>query len=125
MTVIRRADQRRTSTPNAVMTTHASPTQGAAGLAVWHVDMVAGAAGPRHTFDVEQVWTVLDGAAVVELDGHSLPVTPGDTIVLPAGVSRRVLSDPADGATFVVAAPGGARVSTDDGREPFVPEWIL
>lgn len=38
--------------------------------------MRPGATGPPHTFDAEQVWTVLDGEA--------LALSPGDTVVLPA-----------------------------------------
>ena len=32
---------------------------------VWRVDMRPGQAGPAHGFDVEQVWTVLDGGATL------------------------------------------------------------
>ena len=68
MPVIRHADSRRTETPNAVMTTLASPSQGGAGQAVWRVDMRPGQAGPRHVIDTEQVWTVLAGCAAPQGD---------------------------------------------------------
>src|SRR5215469_9563384 len=67
MPVIRHADSRRTETPNALMTTLASPTQGGAGHSVWRVDMRPSQAGPLHAIDTEQVWTVLDGGATIEL----------------------------------------------------------
>jgi quercetin dioxygenase-like cupin family protein len=121
--VIRNAESRRTATPNAVMTTHASPTQGGAGLAVWRVEMAPSASGPAHTFDAEQVWTVLDGGATVELDGERHTVERGDTLVLPAGLRRRVHADAGAGFTAVVAAPAGA-MATPDGGEPVLPPWI-
>jgi quercetin dioxygenase-like cupin family protein len=124
MPVIPAAERRRTETPNAVMTTLASPTQGGAGQAVWRVDMEAGQAGPPHAFDVEQVWTVLDGGATVELDGEAMPVAPGDTVVLPAGAPRRIVADPDAGLAALVAAPAGARATLADGTDRGVPEWI-
>ena len=52
MSVIRCGEARRTETPNAVMTTLASPTLGGARQALWRVDMTGGQAGPLHAFDV-------------------------------------------------------------------------
>jgi quercetin dioxygenase-like cupin family protein len=114
MTVIRHADTRRTETPNAVMTTLASPTQGGAGQAVWRVDMRPGQAGPRHGIDTEQVWTVLDGGATVELDGQVLTAGPGDTLILPADAPRRVTADPVAGLAAIVVAPAGTRAYVVD-----------
>lgn len=123
MPVVHHADARRTTTPNATMTTFASPTQGGSGLALWRVDMAPGASGPPHAFDVEQVWTVLHGAAVVELDGAEHTVEPGDTVVMPAGAPRRVHADGTAGLTALVAAPAGAR-ATGPGGDPVLPPWI-
>lgn len=134
MPVIRRADRRRTETPNAVMTTLASPAQGGAGHAVWRVDMRPGQAGPRHAIDTEQVWTVLDGGATVDLDGEVLTVEPGDTLVLPADVPRRVSADPAAGFAAIAVAPAGTRAYTLDRVTPggavpdadkLVPAWVV
>jgi quercetin dioxygenase-like cupin family protein len=129
MPVIRHADSRRTETPNAVMTTLASPTQGAAGQLVWRVDMRAGQAGPRHAIDAEQVWTVLAGAASIELDGAPVTVGPGDTVVIPADVPRRITTDPAEGLAAIVVAPAGLRayVLDDAGRagDKVVPAWTV
>ncbi len=135
MPVIRRAETRRTETPNAVMTTLASPAQGGAGQAVWRVDMRPGQAGPLHAIDTEQVWTVLDGGAAVELDGQVLTVGPGDTLILPADVPRRVSADPATGFAAIAVAPAGTRAYTLDGTrvapgcavpdgDKLVPAWV-
>ena len=135
MPVIRRAETRRTETPNAVMTTLASPTQGGAGQAVWRVDMRPGQAGPLHAIDTEQVWTVLDGGATVELDGQALTVGPGDTLILPADAPRRVSADPAAGFAAIAVAPAGTRAYTLDATsvapgcavpdgDKLVPAWV-
>jgi quercetin dioxygenase-like cupin family protein len=136
MPVIRRAETRRTETPNAVMTTLASPTQGGAGQAVWRVDMRPGQAGPLHAIDTEQVWTVLDGGATVELDGQALIIGPGDTVILPADAPRRVSADPAAGFAAIAVAPAGTRAYTLDGTrvapgcavpdgDKLVPAWVV
>jgi quercetin dioxygenase-like cupin family protein len=136
MSVIRRAECRRTETRAAVMTTLASPTQGGAGHAIWRVDMRPGQAGPLHAIDTEQVWTVLSGGAAVELDGEVLTVGPGDTLVLPADTARRVSADPAAGFAAIVVAPPGTRAypldatrvsptcAVPDG-DKLVPAWVV
>ena len=54
--LVRAAQARRTETPNALMTTLASPSQGpTAGLSMWLVEMRAGQQGPAHVFDTEQI----------------------------------------------------------------------
>src|SRR6201999_3077301 len=90
-TVVSRAQARTTVTPNATMTTLASPTVGAtSGLSLWQVAMDSGQQGPWHTFDTEQLWTVESGTVTVaSLDGEVV-LHPGDTAVLPAGAGRRV-----------------------------------
>ena len=135
MPVIRHAESRRTETPNAVMTTLASPTQGGAGQAVWRVDMRPGQSGPLHAIDTEQVWTVLDGGASVELDGQVLTVAPGDTLILPADAPRRITADPQAGLAAIAAAPAGTRAYTLDGTrvgadcavpdgDKLIPVWV-
>ncbi len=118
MPVIRYAESRRTETPNAVMTTLASPSQGGATCAVWRVDMRPGQAGPPHAFDAEQVWTVLDGGAEVTLGGQTARLRPGDTMIILAGEPRRVRADPAAGFAAIVVAPAGARAWVHDGTIP-------
>jgi quercetin dioxygenase-like cupin family protein len=123
MPVIRAAAARRSETPNAVMTTLASPTQGGAAHALWRVEMRPGQAGPAHGFDVEQVWTVVDGGATLALEGAEHALAPGDTAVIPAGLERRVTAGDAGFAAIVTAAPG-ARATLADGTDRGVPPWI-
>ncbi|MFD0276672.1 cupin domain-containing protein [Kitasatospora sp. NPDC127111] len=136
MSVIRSADARRTETPNGVMTTHASPTQGGAGLALWHVDMLPGRVGPLHAMDTEQVWTFLTGEARIELGGEPFTVGAGDTAVLPADIARQIRTE--GGFTAVVASPTPSVAYNPDAVTPegacglaprdderVAPPWVL
>lgn len=124
MTVITATQARRSETPNAVMTTLASPTQGGAEIAVWRVEMAPGAAGPEHVFHVEQVWTVLDGAATFTIDGEARAVAAGDTVVVRGGAVRRIQADAEAGLVVVAAGAPGARAFLADGADRGVPPWI-
>lgn len=126
-TKITRSESRITETPNALMTTLASPTQGGTKtLSLWRVTMRAGQCGPQHTFDVEQVWHVLDGTANVIAGAERIDLAVGDTLVIPAGTQRQVSTE--SGAVFVVTGPadGGARpVSAEGPGDSVAPPWIV
>jgi quercetin dioxygenase-like cupin family protein len=124
MSVVRRAEQRVTETPNAVMTTLASPSLGGAAQSLWQVRMAPEQAGPLHVMDREQVWTVLDGAATVDLADSEYALSAGDTIVLPAGAPRRIIADTTRGLTAVVTGSGDGRAFLVDGTDRGVPAWI-
>jgi quercetin dioxygenase-like cupin family protein len=124
LSIIRADGTRRTKTPNATMTTLASPTLGGtASLSVWQVEMTAGSSGPPHVFDSEQVWTVLEGAVVAQVGGLPHELAVGDTLVLPAGVERRIVAEAE--ARILVCGRGDAIVSvageqTDRGTPPWI-----
>jgi quercetin dioxygenase-like cupin family protein len=90
---IRVIERRRSETPAGVMTTHASPTLGStAGLSMWEVEMTEGESGPRHVFDSEQIWTVLEGEVSVSIVGETEVLGRGDTIVIPPELERQVVA---------------------------------
>jgi quercetin dioxygenase-like cupin family protein len=122
--VVRAADTRRTETPNATMTTLASPTLGASGgLSLWQVEMSAGQSGPRHAFDSEQMWSVQAGRVVVDVGSESCQLERGDTVSLPAGVERQIHA--ATDARILVCGHGRAIASVPGGRAPQgTPAWI-
>jgi quercetin dioxygenase-like cupin family protein len=124
MTIIKRGQVRRTETPNAVMTTLASPTLGGAERSLWRVDMAPDQSGPQHRFDSEQIWTALSGAATVELEDVAHVLEAGDTIVIPADLPRRILADPGAGFVAIVTAAPQARATMADGTDRGVPAWI-
>jgi quercetin dioxygenase-like cupin family protein len=108
--IVRSTETRRTATPAAVMTTLASPTQGAAPFPVWRVEASAGTAGPLHLIDADQVWTLTAGTVQIEAGGESADLAAGDTLIVPAGEERRFTPGP-EGFTAVVAGPAGMRAS--------------
>jgi quercetin dioxygenase-like cupin family protein len=122
--VVRAAERRRSETPAGVMTTNASPTLGTtAGLSMWEVAMTAGASGPLHVFDSEQIWTVLDGRLSVAIAGQSEVLGRGDTIVIPAELERKVsaLTD----VRLLVCGYGSAIARVPGEPEPRgIPAWI-
>jgi len=122
--LVKRAYARTTSTPNATMTTLASPTLGAtSGRSLWLVDMIAGATGPMHVFDTEQIWTVIDGHATIEIDGAARALGAGDTLVIPARAERQVHAATAcrmlvtGDATAIASVPG-------ESESRGTPAWI-
>jgi quercetin dioxygenase-like cupin family protein len=123
--VIRTTERRRSETPAGVMTTLASPTVGAtAGLSMWEVAMTAGASGPLHLFDSEQIWTVLDGELSVAIGGQREDIRSGDTVVIPADLERQI-SARTDVRLLVCGhASAVARVPGEPGPRG-TPAWIV
>ena len=122
--LVKRADARTTSTPNATMTTLASPTLGATNSrSLWLVDMTAGATGPLHIFDTEQIWTVLDGNAAIEIEGVAYPLDAGDTLVIPAAAERQVHATTACRMLVTGDAAATARVAGES-ESRGTPPWI-
>lgn len=124
MKVIRQTDGRRSETPNGVMTTLASPTQGGAERSLWRVDVPGDVQGPAHAIDVEQIWTFVAGSATVRAEGEAVDVAAGDTIVLDADLERRLIAG-ADGFTAIVTGSADGRATVADKPEKIVPPWIL
>jgi quercetin dioxygenase-like cupin family protein len=124
ITTVRAGDSRRTQTPNATMTTLASPTLGpTSGLSMWRVEMTAGAQGPRHAFDSEQLWTVLEGQVSVAVDDQTVDLAAGDTIVLAAGRERQISA--ATAVRLLVCGRGDAVALVPGEDAPRgTPPWI-
>lgn len=118
------ADTRRsTTTPNATMTTLASPSLGAAAGSLWLVDMNPAAEGPMHAFESEVVWSLTRGTAELRVDGSTTLLAEGDTAVLPGGMMRQFVAGP-EGFAAVVCTPAPSRVSRADGTSVGVPDWV-
>ncbi|MBA2520498.1 MAG: cupin [Chloroflexia bacterium] len=122
-TVIRAADARQTRTPNATMTTLASPTlSGPTTISLWRVAIAAAAEGPVHAFDSEQIWTLLAGRATFTVNGTRIELAAGDTIQI-AGLAERRLAAVTD-AEFLVCGRSDATVTTPTNTQPMIPPWI-
>lgn len=123
-TPVRATEARRTETPNATMTTLASPTLGdSTRLSLWEVAMPGGAQGPRHTFDSEQLWTIAEGELRIELDGTAVELQTGDTLALPAGAERRITAVRDTRALVCGHGDAVVRVAGEDTTRG-TPPWI-
>jgi quercetin dioxygenase-like cupin family protein len=118
------SDLRRTETPTGVMTTFASPTQGSEHLALWRVEMEAGAQGPLHVMDSEQIWTAISGSVTIAVvDGGQVRLSPGDAAVMAPGGERQVTAD--EDAVLIVCGHGDAIAAVPGEEKPRgVPPWI-
>ncbi len=123
MQIVTAADRRETATPNATMTTLASPTLGAAGASLWLVEMHPDATGPAHAFDSEVVWAITHGRARLEVGPTTYDLAEGDTVVLPAGEMRRFTAGP-EGFGAVATTVGSGAVTRADGEPAGVVPWV-
>lgn len=122
MQIVPAAARRETTTPNATMTTLASPTLGGAESSLWLVEMPPEQEGPEHAFAGEIVWSITSGSGKVRVGGADHALTTGDTLVVPAGEMRQFTSG-ATGFTAVVTVRGG-EATRGDGQSAGVPSWV-
>jgi len=123
MEVVRREVRRVSTTPNAAMTTLASPTLGRAHQTLWLVRMEQGASGPEHAFTTEVLWSITEGSAEVVTTTGVMTLTAGDTVVLPAGEFRRFSPGP-EGFTAVATTSTPTSVRRPDVDDEVVPPWV-
>ena len=118
------AETRVTETPNATMTTLASPgLNGTSEICLWTVDFAAGASGPVHTMDREQVWWLERGVARCVVDSVEHELAAGDVIRLAAGVERQFRAG--TDARFIVCGVPGTRAATGQDDPGVIPPWIV
>ncbi len=110
---------RRVETPNAQLDSLATPSLGSKELSAWRVTMRAGAQGPVHAIDREQIWMPLSGSLEFVVDGKGTVVGPGQAAILPVGEVRqvKVVDGPAE-AMVCMAAGGFATVPGNSERHP-------
>ena len=122
MEIVHATDRRVSTTPNATMTTLASPTLGGAETSMWLVEMPAGIQGPVHSFAGEVVWSITAGSASVRVGEVDQPLEAGDTVVLAAGELRQFTAG-ATGFSGIVTVRDG-QVTRDSGESAGVPPWV-
>jgi quercetin dioxygenase-like cupin family protein len=117
-------EARQTETPNATMTTFASPTLGGSeGLSLWRVEMAAQARGPVHRFDSEQIWTVTRGEVEILVGEEAVELRAGDSIVFDADAERQIVAGTE--AEMIVCGYGDARATASGETEDRgTPAWI-
>lgn len=121
-TIVRAEDTRISATPNATMTTLASPTLNGSDSSLWLVQMQEGASGPVHAMDSEQLWHILAGSCSCEIEGELYQLGEGDSIRIDGGVQRQFRAE--TDVTMVVSGQGSAKATTDGGATSVVPPWI-
>jgi len=85
--------------------------------------MTEGASGPLHTFDSEQIWTILDGELSVTIAGETEILGRGDTVVIPAELERQVTAG--SDVRLLVCGHGNAIARVPGEPEPRgTPAWI-
>jgi len=80
---------------------------GAPHFAIRRFTLEPGATVPRHTNAVEHEQYVLAGEYVVGIDDEEYEVSPGDSLLIPAGVVHWYRNESAEPGAFICAVPNG------------------
>jgi quercetin dioxygenase-like cupin family protein len=115
------SDQRHHELHGARFQALACPSLGSAETSVWRLRLEPGTAGVPHRVTREEIFVVLDGSATAWLDGDPQHLSPGSTLVLPAGVELS-LATADEALEAIVCLPVGGQAVVGDG-EPFTPPW--
>jgi mannose-6-phosphate isomerase-like protein (cupin superfamily) len=106
----------------ARFTSLATPSRGSTDTSVWSVEIAPGAPGTPHQLTREEVFVVLDGRADVRIGDEVSTATPGDAIVVPAGVPFALTAAGEQPLRALCVLPVGGQAHLGDGV-PFVPPW--
>ena len=82
-------------------------SDGAPHFAIRRFELDPGASVPRHTNAVEHEQYVLAGEYVVGIGEEEHAVSPGDALLIPAGVEHWYRNDGAEPGAFICAVPNG------------------
>jgi len=122
MTLNRPQDSTVFDIPGVTFTTCASPSRGSKETSVWRVRIAPGTKPHLHRVTREEIFVAVQGAGSAIVDGRSLAVTAGATLVVPANTEFGLGNDSdSDFEAIVVLPVGGAAIDGDAG--PFVPPW--
>jgi quercetin dioxygenase-like cupin family protein len=122
MPVIRAENAPKFALPGLSVTGLAAPSRGATETSVWRVRVEPGSSGAPHSVDREEIFVALSGRAVATLGGERLEISPGDTLIVPAGIEFSLASEEGEGFEAMCVAPAGVRACMSRG-EPFAPPW--
>jgi mannose-6-phosphate isomerase-like protein (cupin superfamily) len=103
----------------------ASPSRGSTEISSWRIRLEPGVAVPAHVLSREEVFVILAGAAVAQIDGEQLPLGAGDSLAVPPGrpFSLTVTGSQPFEAVVSMAVGGEARMVAEDGPF-FTPPWV-
>jgi quercetin dioxygenase-like cupin family protein len=100
----------------------ASPSRGSTELMTYRVELGSGQVLPSHTHDHEEVSHVLSGRWTVSIEGQETTLGPGDTVVIPTGVTHGSRTREGDEAVILTSMPVGTVLIRVDG-ERVAPPW--
>lgn len=89
MQVITESQERTVTTPVAVMTGLAAPSQGSTEVSTWRVRMNPDAPSPMHVINRDQVWMPLSGSFEFTVGDEVAKVAAGQALVVPGGSTRQ------------------------------------
>ena len=78
-------------------------SKGSTGIALVHGRIAPGGRLPRHTHNVEEALTVLQGGGLSEIGEDRHHLAPGDAVLLPAHVPHQLTSTGDEDLVFVTA----------------------
>ncbi|MFI6321679.1 cupin domain-containing protein [Nonomuraea sp. NPDC050556] len=100
----------------------AAPSRGADETSMWRFALHPGAPATPHQVTREEIFVVVTGRGVAELEGETHELEAGDTLIVPPHTPFS-LSNPYDEKLKVVAIlPVGAQAIMP-GMDPFTPPW--
>ncbi|HET9660314.1 MAG TPA: cupin domain-containing protein, partial [Thermomicrobiales bacterium] len=108
MKVIREAHLEFVETPGANATVGvATPSRGAEEVSVIRQRQQPGGGNPAHVHDREEVMIVLHGSVAVALDGETITLETGDTLIVPARTAHQLSNAGETEAEWLLVAPAG------------------
>lgn len=82
-------------------------SDGAPNFAMRRFVLEPDASVPEHTNEVEHEQYVLEGEYAVGIDGEEHVVSPGDSLLIPAGVAHSYRNDGDERGAFICVVPNG------------------
>jgi len=108
--------------PGVTFTGLASPSRGSRETSVWRVRLDPRTPGTPHRLTREEIFVVLSGNARATVDGAAHDLTPGCTLIVPAGVEFSLENTAPAAFEAIALMPVGGAASIG-GDEPFTPPW--
>lgn len=121
MKLISPSDDRTVTTPAAVMTGLAGPSQGSKEISTWRVNLPAGKKSPSHVIDRDQIWMPTSGEFLFTCESEETTVRAGEALVIPGGAVREFTTGEGDAEALVAMLPDGNAVVPGNGDKIPVP----
>ena len=100
----------------------AAPSRGSRETSVWRLRLPPGAPGAPHSVDREEIFVALSGRALATIERTQHELVPGDTLIVPAGLTFSLANPGGEAFEALAVAPAGVRAQLPGG-EPFAPPW--